>query len=181
MLNVRIQIYTNLKCDVKDFLNAVKRPVAILASCHPMSAYERQIWLENAMSVIRAGHHVRFHIVKYGNWVERLDFIRGNRIVNQVTCCDDQRSGVKSSGEEVNEMMLSVSCSNTLYAYGPDGYRYPCITLMGRGECKQEHISEPDDDDTIIVPDCNLFGLCVGCDNNIEGEVISRGNGQCWK
>jgi hypothetical protein len=177
MLNVRMQIYTNLKCDVSAFLSDCKKSLSILASNHQMSDTERILWLRNARTMIEAGHHLRFHIVKVDGWQERVDFIRNAGIENKITVCDDQRSGAKSSGRETNDLVSNVTCSNSLYAFGPDGYRYPCITLMGKDLHKREHISEVDSDDTITVESCRLFGLCVGCDNNIEGEVRSNNDG----
>jgi hypothetical protein len=173
MLRVRSQIYTNLKCDVNGFLSIVRRPVAILASCHPMNSTERQAWLQNAHALIEARHHLRFHIVKSEGWRERLDFIRDNGIEARITACDDQRGGIKSSGQETNDLMPSVNCRHRIYLYGPGGYRYPCVTLMVRGNTlsRYEHISESDSNDWTEVTGCQLFGYCVGCDNNIEGEV----------
>jgi hypothetical protein len=71
--------------------------------------------------------------------------------------------------------MPSVECRHKIYLFGPDGYRYPCITLMRNGDhgARLEHISHGDGTDDTMVSDCNLFGLCVGCDNNIQGEVRS--------
>jgi organic radical activating enzyme len=177
MINVRMQIYTNLKCDVSAFLSDCKKSLNILASNHQMSGTERILWLKNAKAMIDAGHHLRFHIVKVDGWQERVDFIRNAGIENKITVCDDQRSGIKSSGQQTNNLMSSVSCSSSIYLYGPGGYRYPCVTLMGKGENKQEHISEADAGDTITLASCVLFGLCVGCDNNIEGEVRSSNGG----
>ncbi len=181
MIRVRTQIYTNLKCDVSGFLSAVKRPLAVLASCHIMDSIERQAWLENARGMINAGHHLRFHIVKSEGWRERVTFIRDNGIQNQITACDDQRGGIKSSGQKTNDLMPSVTCRHKIFLFGPDGYRYHCITLMRNGDkaARLERISDGDRPDETIFNQCDLFGLCVGCDNNIQGEVLSnnRGNG----
>lgn len=183
MLRVRSQIYTNLKCGVNGFLSTAKHPVTILASNHPMNDAERETWLANAHALIDAGHHLRFHIVKSDGWQERLDFIRDNGIQAKVTVCDDQRTGIKSSGEDTNQLMPSVTCRHRIYLYGPDGYRYPCVTAMvnGMDELRLEHISESDGYDWSTVTKCNLFGFCVGCDNNIEGEVRfnQKGNERC--
>ena len=175
MLTVRSQIYTNLKCDVSGFLSLVKPRVAVLVSCHVMNSTEREAWLRNAHDMLDAGHHLRFHIVRSNGWRERLDFIRDNGIEARVTVCDDQRAGVKSSGQGTNQLMPSVTCRHRIYLYGPDGYRYPCVTAMvnGMDELRLEHISDADGYDWSTVT-CNLFGLCVGCDNNIEGEVRSN-------
>lgn len=175
MLKVRSQIYTNLKCGVNRFLSVAKRPLPILASFHVMNEQERHAWLLNAHSMIDAGHHLRIHLVKQGDWRERVKFIRDNGIESKITACDDQRQGIKSSGEETNTMMPSVTCRHRIYLYGPDGYRYPCVTLMvaGMDQVRLEHISDQDGYDWSTVTKCNLFGFCVGCDNNIEGEVRS--------
>lgn len=179
MLKVRTQIYTNLKCDVHGFLSVVNRPVAILASCHPMNATEKEEWLCNARALIDAGHHLRFHLVKSDGWRERADFIRDNGIQARITACDDQRGGIKSSGKEANDLTPSVTCTHRIYLFGPDGHRYHCVTGMVNGveNVRLEHISEPDGDDWSTVYKCNRFGFCVGCDNNIEGEVRSFSDG----
>lgn len=176
MIDVRSQIYTNLKCDVGGFLSVVDRSLAVLASCHVMNGKERQAWLVNAKKMIRAGHHLRFHVVKSEGWQERVNFIRRNGIPNRITACDDQRGGMKSSGKETNVLMPSVTCKHTIFLFGPDGYRYHCITLTRNGdkEARLEHISDNDGPDETIVNGCSLFGLCVGCDNNIQGEVRSN-------
>lgn len=175
MLNVRSQIYTNLKCDINRFLRIVNRPLAILASCHVMNATEKEEWLCNARSLILAGHHLRFHIVRSEGWRERVDFIRHAGIKNRITACDDQRAGVKSSGQKTNDRIPSVTCRHRIYLFGPDGFRYHCVTGMVKGvdEHRLEHISGSDLDDWSTITKCNLFGHCVGCDNNIEGEVRS--------
>lgn len=176
MIKVRTQIYTNLKCDVNGFLSAVNRPLAILASCHVMNDIEKEEWLCNARALILAGHYVRFHVVRSAGWQERVDFIRDNGIENRITACDDQRGGVKSSGQKTNDLMPAVTCKHSIFLFGPDGYRYHCITLMRNGdkEARLEHISDDDGADETTVNNCNLFGLCVGCDNNIQGEVRSK-------
>lgn len=177
MINVRSEIYTNLKCDVNGFLSAVKRPLPILASCHPMNERERKLWLSNSLNLIHAGHHLRFHVVKDASWKERLKFIRDNGIENQVKVCEDQRYGVKSRGIEVNEKYPNVNCRHRIYLFGPDGYRYHCVTKMVLGDetARLEHISQSDGDDWTAVNDCRMLGKCVGCDNNIEGKVIYKG------
>jgi len=174
MLKVRSQIYTNLKCDVDGYLSVVNRPVAILGSCHVMKAQERAIWLRNASKLMEAGNSLRFHIVKSDGWQERTEFIK-QYFKNRITACDDQRSGIKSSGIETNALVGEVSCRNRIYLYGPDGYRYHCVTKMIQGKDRLEHISEPDSDDWTMAENCAMFGQCVGCDNNIEGEVKQLG------
>lgn len=175
MLRVRAQVYTNLKCDVSAFVRVVDRPVSILASLHIMNEQERALWLLAARSLLGAGHHLRFHVVKGEGWQERVEFIKASGLTAKITTCDDQRSGIKSSGQKVNDMSPSVTCRHRIFLYGSDGYRYPCVTLMVNGDEKArlEHISEADGYDWTTVTGCKLFGLCVGCDNNIEGEVRS--------
>jgi hypothetical protein len=56
------------------------------------------------------------------------------------------------------------------YFFGPDGYRYPCVTLLGKGEKRLEHILDADGEDAQII-ECRYYGLCVGCDNNASGWV----------
>lgn len=175
MLEMRSQLYTNLKIPVNCFLSVVEPRVSVLASLHPMNEQERTMWLSNAKSMIEAGHRLRFHIVKSEGWRERVEFIESAGLKNRITVCDDQRGGIKSSGEETNDLLSSVTCRHRIYLYGPDGYRYPCVTRMvdGNKGARLEHISEPDQYDWTTVTDCRKFGLCVGCDNNIEGEVRS--------
>lgn len=178
MIKVRTEIYTNLKCDATGFLSVVKRPLPILVSCHPMNDSERKLWLSNVVNLTLAGHHLRFHIVKDANWEERLAFIRDNGIENQVKVCADQRYGVKSRGAGVNERHPSVECRHRIYLFGPDGYRYHCVTKMVLGDeaARLEHIGQSDRDDW-SMSDCGVFGKCVGCDNNIEGKVLRSEHG----
>ena len=83
-------------------------------------------------------------------------------------CCDDQRGYPKSTKPNPGP----VWCSNCIYLYGPDGWRYPCVTKLGLGEDRISSISDDDEEDEIIVK-CNRFGECAGCDNLIEGKVWS--------
>ena len=137
-----------------------------------MTAAEDALWLDNVRAMKAAGHALRFHIVKHDGWKERLDFIRDNGIEGNITACDDQRHGTKSTGAEMNTV-VPVVCRTRIYLWGPDGYRYPCVTMMVNGvhEHRAGHISDEDGDDWLAVENCMRFGYCVGCDNNIEGEV----------
>jgi len=176
MLKVGAQIYTNLKVDVSGFLSVVKKPLHILASLHPMNEQERTLWLSNARLLIGAGHGLRYHVIKTQGWEERVKFAKNIALKNQIIVCDDQRGGIKSSGQETNDLMPSVNCRHRIYLYGPDGFRYHCVTRMVLGvkASRLEHISEADTYDWTTVASCDLFGLCEGCDNNIEGEVRSN-------
>lgn len=174
MLRVGSQLYTNLKVDVSGFLSVVKKPLHVLASLHPMNEQERAMWLLNARLMTEAGHRLRFHVVKSNGWQERVKFAEQLSLKDRITVCDDQRAGIKSSGRDTNNLIPSVSCRHRIYLYGPDGYRYHCVTgmVLGDENMRLEHISAADEYDWSTVVRCNMFGLCEGCDNNIEGEVL---------
>ncbi|MCK9570158.1 hypothetical protein M0R72_14535 [Candidatus Pacearchaeota archaeon] len=161
--SIPIEIYTNLEGDVSPLLAAPAR-YRVLASLHKDVVDLGDPWFDSLAAVVHAGHSVRCHVVKAGNWRHRVDLL--NQVGVKTTCCGDQRSGVKSRGRIGRE----VRCVNTIYLFGPDGFRYPCVTLLGRGERPMEHIAAPDGPDGIEIR-CDLFGSCVGCDNNIEGRA----------
>ncbi len=175
MLRVGVQIYTSLKVDVSRLLSVVKKPLHILASLHPMDEQERVLWLSNAKKMAEAGHGLRYHVVKTEGWQERVKLAMTIASKNEITVCDDQRAGIKSSGTQTNDRAPRVNCRHRIYLYGSDGYRYHCVTnmILGRKGTQLEHISDTDEYDWTTVINCERFGLCEGCDNNIEGEVRS--------
>lgn len=183
--NIPIELYTNLEGDVTPLLRS-RMKYKILASLHDDGVEPDSLWFEALAAVMNAGHSVRCHVVKAGNWRHRVDLL--NTFGVRTQCCCDQRAGVKSrdliarsetaegteNTEEVVKAARRVRCTNRIFLFGPDGYRYPCVTLLGRGERAMEHITDRDGPDA-WTGSCQLFGSCVGCDNNIEGRVEESG------
>jgi len=170
---VRLSVFTNLQCDITQFLEEVTRPISFLVSLHP-STPDLDEWSDRVDALIAARHSVRFHIVKSGdNWLSLRNFLVEEKGYTRVTCCGDQRGGVKSRGIDMNKECPSVRCAGRIFLFGPDGYRYICVKLMGLGGefGRFEHMSEPDGPNWQVVDGCSHFGLCTGCDNNIEGTV----------
>jgi len=180
MLNptFKVEVYINLQADISDFLALNnKRPSNFLVSLHP-SVKDREVWNDQVQELIKQGFPVRFHIVKSEGWEERRQFLidKGYAGAQRITCCDDQRVGVKSTN---NLYQGQVRCKHQIYLYGPDGYRYHCVKYMGLDVRQVDHISLKDDDsDNWTVRRCYLFGDCTGCDNNIIGSVEKIINGQ---
>lgn len=168
--DIRIQIYSNLEGDIRPLLAAARR-FPILASLHKPVTDLGDAWFTTARRLIDAGNGVRIHIVKQGNWQQRRDLAQTLGV--KVTCCDDQTTYCKSTGN-VRDL---VTCTQCYFVYGPDGYRYPCVTLMGRGESRREHISADDGPDSLTT-ECSRFGRCVGCDNLVEGSVVWNGTAE---
>lgn len=168
----KVEIYTNLSYDVDKFVKLASRRYRFLISLHPGTKdYER--WFERVKKLLDNGHSVRFHIVKVGNWLERRDFILSKGIF-KTSCCDNQMNYPKSKGEEFNKLHPKVDCDCSIYLYGPDGYRYPCVHHLGMGVNKYEHISEIESGDTLEIKDCPYLGLCAPCDSGIRGKVIEN-------
>lgn len=159
---IPLEIYSNLIPDISDVL-AADRPLRWLISLHP-AVDDYELWYRQVNRLIAAGHAVRFHVIKQGNWEERTSFLKNKGM--GVTCCDDQRNYIKSTAANPGP----VWCSTYYYVYGPDGWRYPCVTKLGLGENPISHISEDDETDESIVR-CNRFGSCAACDNLVEGKV----------
>lgn len=160
--DIPIEIYSNLMPDISAVL-ASGRGLRWLISLHPaVKDYDK--WFDQVVRLIEAGHSVRFHVVKKGNWQQRADFLKNKGF--KVTCCDDQRGYDKSTKPNPGQ----VYCSSHYYVYGPDGLRYPCITKMGIGIDAISSISDTDEKDEIVTQ-CDMFGTCAGCDNLIEGKV----------
>lgn len=161
--DIALEIYSNLMPDIGPVI-ASGRGARWLISLHPCVT-DREKWFEQVRRLLDNGHSVRFHIVKAGDWQRRRDFLRAKGEF-KVTCCDDQGTYVKSSSPNPGE----VRCSSHYYVYGPDGWRYPCVTKLGLGEDPVSHISETDETDEIVTR-CMHFGSCAACDNLIEGKV----------
>ncbi len=164
--DIRVQVYSNLEGDISPLLTC-GRTYSILASLHCDGPAAGAHWLETALSLIAAGHSLRVHIVKQGEWRDRRHLAMSLGV--KVTCCDDQTHYHKSTAPQPRRVL----CEQFYFVYGPDGYRYPCVTLMGRGESGREHISGPDGGDGLLTR-CGRFGRCVGCDNLVEGRVTAE-------
>jgi hypothetical protein len=161
----KVEIYTNLGVNVDGFLNAMpgKRRFRFLISLHDrITDFEE--WYKEPKKLKDAGNSVRFHVVKFGNWEARRDFLQAKG--EKVTCCDDQGTYCKSTGKTVP----LVHCKTRIYIFGPDGHRYMCTTKMLFGENPRETICMDDAGD-YIESDCERWGACNACDNLIEGET----------
>jgi len=170
---VRLDVYTNLQCDITQFLEEVTRPTSFLISLHPTTP-DLDEWADRVDALIAAGHGARFHVVKSGdNWLALRNFLVEKKGYDRVVCCGDQRVGIKSRGSDINKQHPSVRCMGRIFLFGPDGYRYVCVKLMGLGGefGRFEHISGPDGPNCREVNGCHHFGLCTGCDNNVVGVV----------
>ena len=169
----KVEIYTNLRQDVAGFVKAAKRPYQLLVSLHPGT--DLIAWRKRVEILSAAGHSLRFHIVRAPGYEKLAAYLTESGIVGkyQTALQGDQRSGPKSAGPEANEAHPLVRCTSKIFLFGPGGYRYHCVHKMVRGSetARFGHISKEDTDiETTVV--CQEFGLCSGCDNNIEGEVI---------
>jgi hypothetical protein len=168
-------IYTNLEVDPKPLIDNATKPFPILASLHQWCNFD--LWYEHLEALWDAGHFVKFHIVKAGDYKRVTDFLTEKGIVGKYSTklCGDQNVGVKSRGVKSNHAHPLVTCSSRIYLFGPDGYRYPCVSKMGRQDPigRLEHISNKDSNNWSETL-CDNFGLCTGCDNNIEGKVIAQ-------
>jgi len=170
-----VWIYTNLEENIKPFLKNATRPYPLLVSLHQNTNFD--VWYKNLRDLWLEGHFAKFHIIKSGDYKKVTDFLEEKDIVGQYSThlCGDQRGGIKSRGEHINDQYPAVSCRYRIYLYGPDGYRYMCVTRLGWGSIigKYEHILEDDGPEWMEIG-CENFGLCVGCDNNIEGTVLCK-------
>lgn len=173
--NIKLEIYSNIEQPVDRYLHIVDRRLVFLVSLHP-SVTDLNEWAFRIDELVGAGNGIRFHVVKAGDWQDRVEFLK-DRFDNRysITACDDQRAYPKSAGVETNQLYPLVECTTSIYSFGPLGYRYKCTTLLGAGgdEGRYEHISEPDSEDEMTLDRCTQYGLCVGCDNLIESVVKS--------
>ena len=148
----------------------------MLVSLHPWADFDE--WYEHCQQLWDAGHFLKFHIVRSKLSDNVVEFLKKKEIVGtySTALCGDQRGGVKSRGPKSNQMYPHVTCTGRIFLFGPDGYRYICVTRLGKGSRmgKFEHISDEDGPNWLSA-DCYGFGLCVGCDNNIEGTVTYYG------
>jgi len=168
--NIPLIIYTNMQHDITEFLE-IGRSIAFLVSLHP-STHDLEEWYSKVLLLKGAGHGVRFNVVRYGDWPSLKSFLE-EKGETAITSAFDQRQGIKSSGKETNKKHPLVRCSSRIFLFGPGGYRYNCIRLMGVGGTfgRFEHISDADGPVGLEAVGCTRFGLCTGCDNNIIGEV----------
>jgi hypothetical protein len=169
----KIEIYTNLRQPVDGFLKAARGRYMFLVSLHPGT--DRKAWLGNIEKLAAANHGVRIHIVRSAGFEELQQFIRDAGLVERFRSAlqGDQRSGIKSSGAETNRAHPRVNCVHRIFLFGPDGNRYHCVHKMMTAEPAAErgHISGADGANWTRFAGCAEFGLCAGCDNNIEGRV----------
>jgi len=164
----KIEIYTNLMHPISGIIKNANRIYRFLVSCHSLKDFD--IWSNRAERLIYNGFSVRFHIVKQGDWAEIKNHILAKEWGRNITVCDDQRSGIKSS----HKIYPPVHCTSNMYVYGPDGYRHMCIHDLIRGINRFEHISGEDSTDELANKHCAEFGFCTGCDNNFEGVCIAE-------
>jgi MoaA/NifB/PqqE/SkfB family radical SAM enzyme len=138
-------IYSNLEADPSPLIENATKPFPILASLHWCDFNK---WYEHLKALWDAGHFVKFHVVKSGNHKPLLDFLERKGIVGKYNThlCGDQGAGIRSRGKKVNELYPKVMCSNRIFLYGPDGYRYPCVSKLGKMavEDRYEHIIQDD-------------------------------------
>jgi hypothetical protein len=170
----KVEIYTNLRTDPIGLVKAANRKFQFLISLHPGTPL--WTWRNHVEQLAAAGHGLRFHIVRSQGYERLVAFLKESGIVGRfkTSLQGDQRSGPKSAGAEVNQAHPQVRCTSRIYLFGPDGFRYHCVHKLVGGESsgRFEHISLPDEGiETRIY--CEQFGLCAGCDNNIEGQVES--------
>lgn len=166
----KVEIYTNLGVDVHNFLINAKRKFPFLVSLHN-SVKDFESWYRELAKLIDAGHSVRCHVVKEGNWKERVNFLKERGL--KVTLCDNQNSSIISNGIEINRNFPKVKCTMQAFFFAPDGYRYNCVFQMGKGleKYRFEHISENDKEDLFSV-ECNDFGYCSGCNSQTQGNIV---------
>lgn len=169
----KVEIYTNLRHDVDLFIRAARRPYIFLISLHPGT--DLAAWRKRVEKLSKAGHSLRFHIVRAPGYEKLAEYLKDSGIVGRYRTAlqGDQRAGPKSAGAEANKRHPLVKCTSRIFLFGPGGYRYHCVHQMIKGNLMAEfgHITQKDKDIETSVK-CNEFGLCSGCDNNIEGSVI---------
>lgn len=168
---IQVRIYTNLQHDVSQFIRKVSRPVSFVASLHPTTP-DLEVWCSRFVA-LRQKNPVQITIVGSGDWPSLGEFLLQQDVVEHFTVSRDQRYMVKSSGVETNRAHPQVRCSSRIYQYGPNGFRYVCVKLMGLGGefGRFEHISEPMKPHLLEVTNCPHFGLCAACSNLVEGIV----------
>ena len=113
-------IYSNLEADPRPLIDNATKPFPILASLHQWCDFER--WYKNVQMLWDAGHHIKFHIVKSGNYKKVTDFLYEKDIVGNYNThlCGDQNNGIKSRGSAINEQNPWVVCTSRIYLYGPE-------------------------------------------------------------
>jgi hypothetical protein len=169
----KVEIYTNLQQDVVPFIYAAKRSFQFLISLHPGTDLDK--WREYVDLLSQSGHSLRFHVVRMPGYEQLAEFLKSSGIVGKFKTAlqGDQRSGPKSAGPQTNREHPLVNCRSRIILFGPDGYRYHCVHKIVTGDKsgRFEHITQNDGNIETEI-DCREFGLCAGCDNNIEGRVI---------
>lgn len=168
----KIEIYTNLQHDVTGFVKAAGRTYQFLVSLHPGTDLEK--WRDRVSELGAAGHSLRFHVVRAPGYEKLAEFLETSGIVGRYRTAlqGDQRAGPKSAGAEANREHPLVRCSSRIMLFGPDSFRYHCVHKLVGGDANScfGRINEPDRNIETEI-ECTEFGLCAGCDNNIEGRV----------
>ena len=184
----KVEIYTNLQHDVTEFIKAASRTYQFLVSLHPGT--DLDAWRERVSQLGAAGHSLRFHVVRAAGYEELAQFLKTSGIVGRYRTAlqGDQRGGPKSAGAEANAAHPRVRCTSRIILYGPEGDRWHCVHKMVTGDISgrfdnaahtelggenlvsYEQMQNPDSQIETTI-ECTEFGLCSGCDNNIEGRV----------
>jgi hypothetical protein len=168
----KVEIYTNLQHSVEAFIAAARRPFQFLISLH--SAADADAWRARVARLDAAGHSLRFHVVRSGEYKKLAEFLVETELAKyyRTSLQGDQRAGPKSAGPAANKAHPVVDCTSRICLFGPDGARYHCVHKLVTGDANAcfGHISRPDESLESQMK-CTEFGLCAGCDNNIEGIV----------
>lgn len=166
---IQVRIYTNLQHSVAFYVSEVRRPVSFVVSLHPSTSRFDQ-WYARVCQ-LQEYNPVQMTIVGTGDWATLGEFLLLQDDLSTFTVSKDQRNLPRSGGVVDNQKYPKVTCSGKAYQYGPDGYRYICIKLMGFNTeyGRFEHISEAMEDQLVTVTKCPYFGLCAACSNLVEG------------
>ena len=158
---------------MEKFVRAASRPYIFLISLHPGTDLIE--WRKRVEILSAEGHSLRFHIVRAPGYEKLAGYLKESGIVGRFRTAlqGDQRTGPKSAGPEANKAHPLVKCTSKIILFGPGGYRWHCVHKMVTGArmARFGHISGPDLDIETSI-ECNEFGFCSGCDNNIEGSVV---------
>ncbi len=167
---IHVRINTNLQHSVEHYISKVRRPVSFIASLHTSTNFDQ--WYARLRQLLEY-NPVQLNVVGVADWISISKFLLRQPGLDIFTISKDQRDLPKSLGAESNQKYPEVTCSSKAYQYGPDGYRYACIKLMGLNTKygRFEHISEPMTDQWVTVTECPHFGYCAACSNLVEGVV----------
>ncbi len=168
---INISIYSNLKFDIDNFINNVKRPIRFLISYHPFYG-SVDLFIKNLLKLMSVKNYsITVHSIL---WEKQEKAIRN--IYNafkeagiKLNLDSDQLVGFEGANQKSK---TKGECRRSIILIAPDGTRYPCVSKLVRQIEPMENIIDEQLGNNSFINICNDFGYCAPCDALGETEMV---------